>query len=68
MYAPMYSVNNVWNSSYGWKVDPMHGKSSIPVDPKFYLDLFTNGTKIGQKMFEQDFFCSIVSYLITLWC
>jgi len=58
MYAPMYSKDNVWNTSYTWKLDPAGGRSAIPLDPHFYHDLFTNGTKIGQKMFEQDFMCT----------
>ncbi|KAL3922804.1 MAG: hypothetical protein SGILL_002007 [Bacillariaceae sp.] len=56
MYAPEYSSENVWKEQYSWKID---GKTSIPLDPQFYFDLFQNGTAIGMKMFEQDFLCSI---------
>eukprot|EP00035_Acanthoeca_spectabilis_P036154 m.38040 g.38040 ORF g.38040 m.38040 type:complete len:863 (-) comp7769_c0_seq1:47-2635(-) len=58
LYAPMYAANNDWVSAYEWKIDALHNRSAIPLDPKFYPDLFANGTKIGMKMFEQDFLCS----------
>ncbi|CAB9513155.1 expressed unknown protein [Seminavis robusta] len=59
MYAPGYSGENIWIDQYKWKtVKTGHGDMSIPLDPKFYLDLFQNGTKIGMKLFEQDFLCS----------
>lgn len=47
------------SNRYKWRVDPVHSQSAIPLDPKFYLDLFKNGTKIGMKMFEQDFLCTM---------
>lgn len=58
LYAPMYAKENVWAQDYTWKVDEIRGKSAIPLDPRFYKDLFANGTKIGMKMFEQDFLCT----------
>lgn len=68
MYAPMYSARNVWINDYTWKHDvgtsavggsPADSPASvIPLDPAFYLDLFRNGSKIGMKMFEQDFLCT----------
>ena len=58
MYAPAYFAENVWRKDYSWKVD--HTKNtSIPTDPRFYNDLFQNGTSIGMKFFEQDFLCSL---------
>lgn len=59
LYAPMYYKENVWSHDYHWKIDDMKNESAIPLDPNFYKDLFANGTKIGMKMFEQDFLCSI---------
>lgn len=59
LYAPAYSGENVWINDYVWKtVQTGRGTSSIPLDPKFYVDLFRNGTGIGMKLFEQDFLCS----------
>jgi hypothetical protein len=57
MYAPEYASTNVWIEQYSWKIDPKRN-TSIPIDTKFYMDLFKNGTSIGMKMFEQDFLCS----------
>lgn len=56
LYAPEYSAENVWIHDYRWKTA---GKTSIPLDARFYRDLFQNGTDIGMKLFEQDFLCSI---------
>jgi hypothetical protein len=58
MYAPAYFADNVWREDYSWKVDPIKN-TSIPTDPRFYMDLFNNGTSIGMRMFEQDFLCSL---------
>ncbi len=58
LYAPEYSARNRWTKMYDWKID---GETAIPLDDKFYKDLFLNGSKIGMKMFEQDFLCSINS-------
>mmetsp|Transcript_435 Transcript_435/g.476 ORF Transcript_435/g.476 Transcript_435/m.476 type:complete len:801 (+) Transcript_435:113-2515(+) len=57
LYAPMYAADNDWTTHYHFKNDPDGKKSSIPLDPNFYRDLFQNGTRIGMKMFEQDFLC-----------
>jgi len=58
MYAPAYYSENVWRDDYSWKVD--HQKNTaIPTDPRFYMDLFKNGTSIGMIFFEQDFLCSL---------
>ena len=59
LYASSYSAENVYRQAgkYDWKVDA--GTHALPVDPEFYRDIFTNGSKAGMKMFEQDFFCSI---------
>lgn len=58
LYAPQYSGENVWNNEYVWKsVDTKRGRTSIPLDPNFYMHLFRNGTRIGMKFFEQDFLC-----------
>ena len=45
-------------AQYNFKVDDSQG-SVIPQDPKFYQDMFANGTSIGMKMFEQDFLCTL---------
>jgi hypothetical protein len=58
LYAPMYSSENDWTDRYHFKKDPNGNPTAIPLDPAFYPDLFHNGTKIGMKMFEQDFLCS----------
>ena len=59
MYAPGYAGENVWIDDYQWKItNTSRGLTSIPTDVKFYHDLFRNGTKIGMKLFEQDFLCS----------
>ncbi|KAG7359105.1 hypothetical protein IV203_015694 [Nitzschia inconspicua] len=54
MYAPEYASVNVWADEYSWKIDK---NTAIPLDPNFYQDLFSNGTSIGMKSFEQDFLC-----------
>lgn len=56
LYAPMYAADSDWADQYKWKTQGK--KSAIPLDPKFYLDLFRNGTAIGMQMFEQDFLCT----------
>jgi hypothetical protein len=58
LYAPMYSDRNVWMgiSEYEWKSDASAG-SAIPLGARFYRDLFANGSRIGMRMFEQDFLC-----------
>eukprot|EP00041_Stephanoeca_diplocostata_P000680 m.16150 g.16150 ORF g.16150 m.16150 type:complete len:887 (-) comp10906_c0_seq3:429-3089(-) len=59
MYAPCYSAENVWINDYKWKIDsPTFMHNALPLDPQFYTDLFKNGSKIGQRMFEQDFLCT----------
>lgn len=46
-------------NDYEWKIDsPTFMHNAIPLDPNFYTDMFKNGTKIGQRMFEQDFLCT----------
>lgn len=56
LYAPEYSDRNIWIDQYDWNIDTVFG-TAIPLSLQFYLDLLSNGTKIGMKMFEQDFLC-----------
>ena len=52
----MYSPDNVYRKQYNWVVDDTN--HALPVDERFYADLFSNTTKIGITMFEQDFLCT----------
>lgn len=56
MYAPAYSADNNW-TQYEWRTD-YKAKTALPVDPRFYTDLFGNVSAAGltMTMFEQDWF------------
>ena len=43
MFRPLnrYAADNVWSGTYDFKTD---GRTSIPLDGRFYTDLFRNGT------------------------
>ena len=45
-----YAAQSDWAADFDWKVE---GDTAIPLDPRFYRELFANGSKIGMKMFEQ---------------
>eukprot|EP01064_Diplonema_japonicum_P023541 TRINITY_DN33977_c0_g1_i1.p1 TRINITY_DN33977_c0_g1~~TRINITY_DN33977_c0_g1_i1.p1 ORF type:complete len:756 (+),score=94.55 TRINITY_DN33977_c0_g1_i1:52-2319(+) len=60
LYVDEYNVNTIYRHApynYSFLVS---ATNSLPVDKQFYDDLFANGTKIGMKMFEQDFLSSIL--------
>ena len=54
LYIAMYSTVNVYMQDYAFYSDDTG--FALPVDPRFYMDLFRNGTESGMLMFEQDFF------------
>jgi hypothetical protein len=56
--AARYAADSSWKGDYTWKAE---GDTAIPLDGRFYRELFANGSRIGMKMFEQDFLCSINS-------
>ena len=53
----MYSAHNSYLQDYHWVTDDT-GRA-LPVDVEFYRAMFTNGTKAGMRMFEQDFLCTV---------
>jgi hypothetical protein len=59
LYSSSYSGDNVYlkRGEFRWKVDLQ--QHAIPTDRSFYDAIFANGSKVGMKMFEQDFLCSI---------
>ena len=54
LYVAMYNADNIYVKDYEFYFDTTN--HSLPIDKRFYLDLFKNGTDIGMRMFEQDFF------------
>ena len=58
LYVDSYNANNVYIKAgqYRWHTDAKG--HAIPLDVEFFRDIFTNGTRAGMKMFEQDFLCS----------
>ena len=60
LYMAEYSKFNIYVNDYKFYFD--NTNHSLPIDKNFYIDLFRNGTKIGMKMFEQDFLSAVNQY------
>ena len=50
-WAPNPSYAKQFGGQYDWIVEPSH---SVPVDPRFWPDLFNNASQWGLRVYEQD--------------
>eukprot|EP01062_Namystynia_karyoxenos_P062941 TRINITY_DN55796_c0_g1_i1.p1 TRINITY_DN55796_c0_g1~~TRINITY_DN55796_c0_g1_i1.p1 ORF type:complete len:813 (+),score=232.56 TRINITY_DN55796_c0_g1_i1:69-2441(+) len=60
LYMAMYNLHNIYMGDFPWLRDESTNHS-LPADRKFYDAIFRNGTRIGMRMFEQDFFSTITA-------